>query len=144
MTSASLVAEADALHEDFDAILRLASGQAPTAIETSSNGEALVASFGRRVLVLQQAFAAQRIRDAAAACANADDDGDSLREQISALQHELAEKDRLLRVHRERLVKWRSICGAVQADAQRLSLASQLEEVKVGPERSSPPPTAVE
>ena len=130
MAPLSLAAEADALYEDFDAILRLASGQTTAPLSTSSNSEALVASLGRRVLALQQAFAAARIRKEAAAFAEEDASGDSLREQISVLHQELAEKERLVQVHRERLIRWQTECAAVQADAQRLSLASQLKEAE--------------
>merc|ERR1712216_118266 len=87
-TAGSLAAEADALRNEFAALLDLVGGLPAVGFR---GHEANVAAFHGRAALLKQAFARAHLRDAISYQEEADPD--TLRGEIVALERELQVKD---------------------------------------------------
>ena len=118
MPSTSHTQEVDGLRADLSACFRALSS------DRGADGpsiEALVTAFMDRSTNLQRAFAVAAISDGASSSSGGTDP-EAVRAEVAALRAELAEKDRLLAVHRTNVQRWLGECDSVQQLAAAAAL----------------------
>ena len=130
MSEGSLVAEADALRSEFEALLDLLQG-GESAVEFRGY-EANVAAIHGRATLLKQAFARARMQEVMATQETAEEDEEKLRAEITALEREVQVKDNLLAAHSERLARWKVECDSVHRNAMEL--------LQINSREGTPPP----